>query len=80
MFNHDATTDRSTVHKEVAPYIFSCWIGRGGPRSPDLTQLNFFLWGYVKYEVYATRDGVRDLRILRQWIIESVESIPEDMF
>jgi hypothetical protein len=29
------------------------WIGRGGPnfwppRSPDLIQMDFFLWGYVK--------------------------------
>lgn len=35
------------------------WIGRGGPvpwpaRSPDLTKLDFFLWGYVKELVYQT--------------------------
>lgn len=35
------------------------WIGRGGhvawpPRSPDLTPLDFFLWGHVKTLVYAT--------------------------
>jgi len=35
------------------------WIGRGGgstswpPRSPDLTPLDFFLWGFVKDEVYV---------------------------
>ncbi|KAJ4435395.1 hypothetical protein ANN_18010 [Periplaneta americana] len=34
-----------------------CWIGRGGPvpwppRSPDLTPLDFFLWGDVKRFVY----------------------------
>lgn len=33
------------------------WIGRGGPvnwppRSPDLTCLDFFLWGYLKEIVY----------------------------
>lgn len=33
------------------------WIGRGGPtkwppRSPDLTSLDFFLWGFVKETVY----------------------------
>ena len=33
------------------------WIGRGGPvgwppRSPDMTPLDFFLWGYVKSKVY----------------------------
>ncbi|RVE40605.1 hypothetical protein evm_014745 [Chilo suppressalis] len=35
------------------------WIGRGGPvqwpaRAPDLTPLDFFLWGYVKVRVYFT--------------------------
>jgi hypothetical protein len=35
------------------------WIGRGGPlawppRSPDLTPLDFFLWGYIKGRVYQT--------------------------
>jgi hypothetical protein len=33
------------------------WIGRGGPilwapRSPDLTPLDFFLWGYLKHRVF----------------------------
>ena len=33
------------------------WIGRGGPiewpaRSPDLTPLDFYLWGHVKSIVY----------------------------
>ena len=35
------------------------WIGRGGPvpwpaRSPDLTPLDYFLWGSMKSLVYAT--------------------------
>lgn len=35
------------------------WIGRGGPvewppRSPDLTPLDFFLWGHLKELVYRT--------------------------
>ena len=40
------------------------WIGRAGatdqnmldwpPRSPDITPLDFFLWGYVKNDVYAS--------------------------
>ncbi|ERL95808.1 hypothetical protein D910_00344, partial [Dendroctonus ponderosae] len=35
------------------------WIGRNGfqnwpPRSPDLTPLDFFLWGYIKGIVYHT--------------------------
>lgn len=40
------------------------WIGRGGPvrwppRSPDLTPLDFYLWGYMKsmiYEIPVTSD------------------------
>ena len=36
------------------------WIGRRGPiewppRSPDLTPCDFFLWGYLKDQVYSTR-------------------------
>ena len=35
------------------------WIGRGGPaawppRSPDINSLDFFLWGYVKIEVFKS--------------------------
>lgn len=34
------------------------WIGRGGtiawpPRSPDLTPLDFYFWGYMKQKVYS---------------------------
>ena len=34
------------------------WIGRDGPipwppRSPDITPLDFFLWGYVKNKVFS---------------------------
>ncbi|KAJ4445865.1 hypothetical protein ANN_12550 [Periplaneta americana] len=47
------------------------------PRSPDLTPLDLFFWGYVKDKVYAT--PVRDLRDLRERIIEATENIPEDM-
>jgi hypothetical protein len=40
-------------------HLLGRWIGRGGPitwplRSPDITPLDFFLWGYVKDRVYAT--------------------------
>lgn len=51
------------------------WIGRGSQvawpaRSPDLTPLDFFLWGYVKDNVYkilpTTRDDMKD-RIRRSF-------------
>ncbi|XP_011874347.1 PREDICTED: uncharacterized protein LOC105565619, partial [Vollenhovia emeryi] len=46
----------------------SHWIGLRGshewpPRSPDLTPLDFFLWGHLKEQVYATRPvSVQDLK------------------
>lgn len=41
------------------------WIGRGGPvewppRSPDLTSLDFYLWGFLKNEVYRTRPTTKE--------------------
>ena len=48
--------------------FFNRWIGRGGqfywpPRSPDLTPLDFFLWGHVKTIVYATKPTpLKDLK------------------
>ena len=44
------------------------WIGRAGPvawppRSPDLTPLDFFVWGYVKTLVYETApQNINDLQ------------------
>src|SRR5207253_8482615 len=44
------------------------WIGRDGPiawppRSPDITPLDFFLWGYVKDIVFRTKvTGLQDLK------------------
>lgn len=37
----------------------NCWIGRRGPvawppRSPDMTPMDYFLWGYIKCKVYQT--------------------------
>lgn len=45
------------------------WIGRLGsinwpPRSPDLTVLDFFIWGYLKDQVYATPvNTIEELRL-----------------
>lgn len=49
------------------------WIGRGGSihwpaRSPDLTPLDFFLWGYLKDHVFKTVP--EDLEELRNRILE----------
>lgn len=45
------------------------WIGRRRPvewppRSPDLTPLDFFLWGHLKTKIYATEPpSLEDLRL-----------------
>lgn len=41
------------------------WIGRGGPvpwpsRSPDLTKIDFFLWGFIKDNVYQIPPTTRE--------------------
>jgi hypothetical protein len=49
----------------------------GPPRSPDLTPLDIFAWGFIKDFVYSRK--VRDLADLRQRIIEAVELITRHM-
>lgn len=46
------------------------WIGRGGPqqwpaRSPDLTPLDFYLWGHMKSLVYKNKPHSREQLIQR---------------
>lgn len=70
VFQHDgAPTHNSRVVREFLDEMFpDSWIGRGGPvrwppRSPDLTPLDFFLWGHIKNEVYRTvPTTVEDMR------------------
>jgi len=71
--------DVTTFLDEIFPGL---WEERGGPttwppRSPDLTALDFFAWGFIKDVVY--RRKVRDLADLRQRIIETVELITPHM-
>lgn len=54
------------------------WIGRGGPhswppRSPDLTPLDYYLWGHSKSLVYETQVNTR--AELRQRIIDVFQQI-----
>ena len=58
------------------------WIGRGGPtpwppRSPDITPLYVFLWGYVKDKVFST--PVPDITNLKARITDAFATITEDM-
>lgn len=54
------------------------WIGRRGAlewpaRSPDLSPLDFFLWGHLKSKIYATEPG--SLEELRRRIVEECRQI-----
>ncbi|KAJ4435559.1 hypothetical protein ANN_18175 [Periplaneta americana] len=59
------------------------WIGRGSPyitwpaRSPDLTPPDFFLWGFVKDQVYRT--PVLDLADLQERIYAAVNNVTPQM-
>jgi hypothetical protein len=58
-------------------------IGREGPiswlpRSPDLTPLDFFFWGYVKEDIYVT-PLPRTVKELKEGISETITSVDADM-
>jgi len=59
------------------------WIGRRGaiewpPRSPDLTPLDFFLWGHLKTVVYKNQpENILDLKCK---IVEACQQITREMF
>lgn len=60
---------------------YSSWIGRGGtiawpPRSPDLTPLDFFLWGNLKRRVYVNVPNTREE--LAEKIIQAANELRED--
>ena len=57
------------------------WIGKHGPinyrpRSPDLTILDYYLWGRIKDLVYQERPTTRDDMIRR--INEAIRSLDAD--
>lgn len=68
------------------------WIGNNGPvrwpaRSPDLSVLDFFLWGFLKNKIYqrrhenhnqllnATREAFEDLRRTSMYLFKAIEGI-----
>ena len=48
------------------------------PRSPDLTPCDFFLWGYIKCNVYNTPPA--SIEDLKQSIIRIFDSLKRDPF
>ena len=62
------------------------WIGRGGvndtnipwsPRSPDLTPMDFILWGYIKKLVYTK--NYQDLEQLKNAIVAAFQLVTGEM-
>ena len=61
-FQHDGAPPHYTwrVREHLNKSFSNRWLGRGGPvawppRSPDLTPLDYYLWGHMKTLVYETR-------------------------
>jgi hypothetical protein len=58
------------------------WIGRGGtiswpPPSPDLSSLDFLLWGYIKNIVYAEK--IRIIQHMKERITLAIENVTRKM-
>jgi hypothetical protein len=59
-----------------------CWVGHNGlipwpPHSPDITPLDFFLWGYIQYIVFKTPVTSLDEPKLR--IVAVIEKVTPQM-
>lgn len=72
VFQQDGAPPHSTnaVKGHITNTFREPWIGRNGPiawppRSPDLTPMDFFLWGYLKQEVYSVPIDTREQLIDR---------------
>lgn len=57
--------------------ISRCFPTAWPPRSPDLTPCDFWLWGYLKSQVY--QGVVQNLGTLKDNISRTVRQIPADM-
>ncbi|CAL1291614.1 unnamed protein product [Larinioides sclopetarius] len=71
-----------SVRKVLNGKFPDSWIGRDGPipwpaRSPDLTPLDIFFWGYTKNIVYSKR--IADISHLKRRIIAAIETVTPDV-
>ena len=74
---HYATIVRNYLHEQFP----GRWIGRRGriewlARSPDLTPLDFFLWGHLKSVVYQNRP--RNIDELKEAITQEIRNISRE--
>jgi len=84
IFQHDGAPTHTSrnVRRFLNRTYPNRWIGRNGPqywpaRSPDLTPVDFFLWGHLKNYIY--QKPVLNREDLFNRIIEAVASISPDM-
>lgn len=82
-FQHDGAPPHNSGHVAdlLQIYFPNKWIANNGPimwpaRSPDLTPLDFFLWGYVKNEVYKQKYA--SINELREQVNVTLRSLPRD--
>lgn len=73
---------RHFVRDSLDKHFPNRWIGRGGPipwppRSPDITPCDFFVWGFVKDRVYASK--VNNTEEMKRKIREAFEEIDVPM-
>lgn len=80
MFQHDGCPAhyRISVRQWLDETYPNRWVGRGGPvpwpaRSPDLTPLDFYVWGHMKDLVYVT--PICSVEELRQKIINAADQM-----
>jgi hypothetical protein len=66
-YQHDGAQPHfSQLFRQYLHHKFpNWWIGHGGahnwpPRSPDLTPLDYHMWGYVKAMVYAFKVNTKE--------------------
>ena len=71
-----------SVRKFLDDNFANRWIGRCGPvvwaaRSPDLSPLDFFVWGFLKNKVYSSHP--KTLQQLKDCVSVAAEEITSDM-
>ena len=64
---------RDLSNKLISPFADIPW----PPRSPDLTPMEFFLWGYLKSKVYETAPPT--ISALKENIVREVNGIPTSL-
>lgn len=81
-FQHDGCPAhyRRSVRQLLDTTYPNKWIGRGGPtpwpaRSPDLTPMDYYVWGHMKTLVYDDPNPITSVEVLRQKIIDAADKM-----